>query len=96
MFPNPATWLSVPLSIIEREGEHVALTPNCVNRTPTEAKASMLGVRISLPKLPMSAIPASSATMSKMFGRASCAELAPKDNAKSETAIAARNTACMH
>jgi hypothetical protein len=30
--------LSVPLRSIERDGEHVALTLNCVNLTPTEAK----------------------------------------------------------
>ena len=36
-------------------GEHVALTPNWVNLTPTEAMASRLGVWISPPKLPMSA-----------------------------------------
>ncbi len=40
-----------------------------MNRIPSRASPSICGVRISLPKQPMSEYPMSSATMTTMFGR---------------------------
>jgi hypothetical protein len=48
-------WLSVPVSIIDRDGEQVALAVKSVNRTPSDASSSRFGVSISPPKAPMSA-----------------------------------------
>lgn len=49
--------------------EQAAAAWKSVNRTPCCAILSMLGVRISLPKQPMSEKPRSSATTTRKLGR---------------------------
>jgi hypothetical protein len=70
--------------------------------TPFLAKASMVGVRVSLPYAPKSIKPASSKSTTKMFGRLSCATTgaqsarpnARADNTLSITAAGADRVPC--
>lgn len=61
-------WWSVPVRIILRVGEHAAAAWKPVSRTPSFASLSILGVRISEPKQPVSENPRSSATMIRKLG----------------------------
>ena len=61
---------TLPISI-ERVGWQEAAACRLVNRSPSAARASRLGVGISLPKAPMSVKPRSSAIINKTFGRLS-------------------------
>ena len=69
MLPIPARWLSTPVMSMVRVGEQAAPTWKLVKRMPSAASLSMFGVSISLPKLPMSPKPMSSASRMRMFGR---------------------------
>jgi hypothetical protein len=50
----PATWLLLPVSSMARVGAHIGDVWKFVNRMPSAARRSMLGVRMSLPYAPVS------------------------------------------
>src|SRR3954451_7961862 len=68
MCPIPAACALTPVSNDARVGEHIGLTWKLVNRTPSAANRSRLGVSISPPKQPMSEKPTSSTSTNTTLG----------------------------
>src|SRR5471032_3338403 len=67
-WPIPAWWGHAPVSSAAREGLQRGVTKKLVKLRPPAARASMLGVGISLPKQPQSEKPWSSARMTTILG----------------------------